>query len=160
MRRCTVGFDLDGVLVNDVSLRVTSETADVSAMLKTRMNSIPLFDLRKLTDVRVLVVTARPYEDKDSTESWINETLPSVGVRHNNRTGVQQTREAAMFKAHKIMSEGIRVFFESDRAQVAVMQEELSKAQYSCKVFVFSDVIVDALSRVIDEEIQNTHKGV
>lgn len=151
-----IGFDLDGVFVNDLAPEATSDSNLVERLLEARKHQLPVFQLSTLAALlpnkTFAVVTARPSLDAEDTKAWCFKHL-QVKLPSNKfilctrpKTSVASDAEAASFKASVIVELGISHFVESSLNQVQLIRELVP----NCKVFHFSTLVEDALSRELE----------
>ena len=142
-----VGFDLDGVLVND---SFVESDEDVNVLLKARQKYRPLF----IPPVPFVIVTGRPGIDESLTREWAKSVFEGystfMGLHHNR----QDMRNAATFKAQVIQDLQLDVFVESDSRQIEQIRK-LLKIDDKCTIIHFRSFI----ERCLCEEILGIRKG-
>ncbi len=153
-----LGFDIDGVFVNDIDVSA-APLSSLQDLIENRRYALPQFSINFLCDLGVTTchfVTARPSLDRTETVDWISKNLK--GEEANNPvTIVLHMREdptvasevdAATFKANVVKNLKLTHFVESSTFQTAIIQA----ANPLCKVIVFKDLITDALAKAFYEK--------
>lgn len=144
-----IGFDLDGVFVNDVHTpALLSGELSLQEMLNARKNVVPLFTLFNLSckvgAKPIFLISARPALDRQDTDLWLQQHFPEYGglnlvLRESNDLADDET--AAQFKASTIAKFGITKYVESSYTQAI----RIAQLQPNCKVIHFSSFLERAL---------------
>lgn len=132
-----VGYDIDGVLVND---QVFGKGNDEHVLALRSKSLYPLIE----PDDEFVLVTGRPSTDVDQTMAWVNTffTRKPVNVFHGNH----DYRFAGQYKTEVLNTHPeITTFIESDARQAAYIKKNVLTG---CVVIHFETLVKDAIQRV------------
>lgn len=151
-----IGFDLDGVFVNDITSEAASDATTLAAMLEARKHQLPIFPLANLAALlpgrTFAIVTARPSLDAADTKAWcfkhLKLKLPESKfvLCTRSSSSVASDLEAAEFKASIIVDLKISHFVESSLVQARHIRQVVP----NCKVIHFGTLVEDALSKELE----------
>lgn len=150
-----IGFDLDGIFVNDVTPK-DGEWNDIEQWhlksFRERVN--PLFCLPAISDIEWFIITARPMQDSNETRRNIVQILPGYFEPDKIilRTGskILSHHEAAEYKWDVIQEKKLDVFVESDSSQVFIL-EQLSSNSF-CQIYHFKKLVEDFILGFLRDE--------
>lgn len=132
-----IGFDLDGVLVNDLSAEAFS-TKNIYQSLRHRQFTTPFFSVNSLLSylkahsATGVLVTARPNQDENDTRAWAKANNIDLDIVFGGHSTHLNTEDAAKFKVGVIKHLNLHAFFESDLGQVQLIREACPSVQVVC----------------------------
>lgn len=133
-----IGFDLDGVFINDMSLG----NCTIEEFLNIRNDHpMALFQPRG----KYVIITGRPVSDVKLTMAWISKSLDNKPetVYHGNKDWAN----AAEYKADTIRQLGLKMFVESCAEQARYIQGMCPQT----KVVVFPDFVSMQIQKLYEE---------